>query len=376
MRNRNDELKHVIRLNLKNTNFKKEEAMRKKSIYIIAAMLFAAVVVAGTSITNTATVNYQVGGVPQAAVVGSTSFVVDRVVNFTVTKNADVTSAPSSTFQAIQFIVSNTSNTAMRFNLQPITKGTNTWDLGASAKIYRDNNNNAIWDAGDLQYADASTFGDIASGATFTVLIVGDIPASLPNGAASVYDLLATAVDANTLTVTTQTGGAGTMAGVDTVFADNAGSYNGATPDIARDGRHSASGTFTITAASITVSKTSAVYWDPANLFAQPKAIPGAIVEYTVTVTNTAGAAASNVTITDILNPMIAAGNIAFKTPFVDTTVITCAPGDSAISTNGGTTWACQTGTWNGGTNTLAVTVPTPINAGGSTIIKYQVTVQ
>ena len=357
--------------------------MNRKIAYVIAALLLTTVMTAiapqaalaadaGVVITNTATVNYQVGGVAQTAVTGSISFVVDRRVNMTVTNLGNVTSAPSSTYQAVSFLVTNTSNTTMRFQLDAISRGTNTWTLTGAA-MYRDNNGNGLYDAGDTLYANAGTFGDIATNATITVLIVGDIPAGLPNGTAAIYDLMATGVDAGTLTVSTQTGGAGTMAGVDTVFTDAAGSAAG---DIARDGRHSAGGTFTISTATITVGKAAVVYSDPANGTTNPKAIPGAVIVYTVTVTNTAGAAASNVTVTDNLNAMITAGNILFVTQFNDGTTA-CGLGEgSAYSTNGGATWTCQAGTWNGGTNTLTSTIPTPINAGGSAMVKYQVTVQ
>ncbi|HTG01810.1 MAG TPA: hypothetical protein VK654_14610 [Nitrospirota bacterium] len=357
--------------------------MSRKKTYLVAALLLLAAVAvmpqaalatdAGVTITNTAHVNYAVSGVAQTEVTGSVSFVVDRRVNMTVTNLGNVTSAPSSTFQAIQFLVTNTSNTTMRFQLQAVSKGTNTWTL-TTPNIYRDNNSNGLWDAGDTLYVNAGTFGDLATNASVTVLIVGDIPASLPNGAAAAYDLLATAVDAGTLTVTTQTAGAGTMAGVDTVFADAAGSASG---DIIYDGRHSAAGTFTITAATIAVAKSAAVYSDPVNNTTNPKAIPGAVVTYTVTITNSAGASASNVTMTDNLNAEITANHIAFRTQFIDGT-ISCAAGQgSAYSINGGTTWTCQSGTWSGGpANTLTSTIPGTIAAGGSAMIKYQVTVQ
>ncbi len=54
--------------------------------------------------------------------------------------------------------------------------------------------------------------------------------------------------------------------------------------------------------ANITVVKSSAVISDPYNGVTNPKRIPGAIVEYTIRVTNTAGAQATNVTITDDLS--------------------------------------------------------------------------
>ncbi len=54
--------------------------------------------------------------------------------------------------------------------------------------------------------------------------------------------------------------------------------------------------------ANITVTKSSIVISDPVNGTVNPKRIPGAVVEYVITVTNTAGAQATDVTLTDDLS--------------------------------------------------------------------------
>ena len=51
---------------------------------VAASPAYAAGTAAGASITNTATVDYQVGGVSQGQQTASNTFVVDRVVNLTV----------------------------------------------------------------------------------------------------------------------------------------------------------------------------------------------------------------------------------------------------------------------------------------------------
>jgi uncharacterized repeat protein (TIGR01451 family) len=362
--------------------------MKMQRMYRIAAiLLFAAIAMAvpkfaqaantaaGVSISNQATVDYTVGAVPQTQVLGNTvTFVVDRVIYLTVTKQWDVTSSPSSTFQAIGFLVTNNSNTAIRFALSSVNTG--TWSL-TTPDIYRDNNNNGKYDAGETKYVDASTFGDVASGASLTVMIVGDIPAGLTNGVATGYDLVATAVDMGTTNVSAQTGGTKTGANLNvvmTIWGDGAGTAAG---DGLHDGKHSARGTFTVTAAGLTVNKTATVYSDPINLVSvNAKAIPGAVITYTVTVTNAAGGAnATNAVITDNLNAMITAGNIAIGDPFSDASK-TCIAGQiSVISTDGGVSWTCQNGTWSGGTNTLTESGLT-VNAGNDVRIKYQVTIK
>ncbi len=54
--------------------------------------------------------------------------------------------------------------------------------------------------------------------------------------------------------------------------------------------------------ANITVVKSSAVISDPVNGTTNPKRIPGAIIEYSILVTNTAGAQATDLTVTDDLS--------------------------------------------------------------------------
>lgn len=66
-----------------------------------------------------------------------------------------------------------------------------------------------------------------------------------------------------------------------------------------------ASGNLSIfSAPSITLLKSVNVYWDPVNLFVNPKYIPGAIAEYTITASNSGGPAdADSIFITDPVPP-------------------------------------------------------------------------
>ena len=87
----------------------------------------------------------------------------------------------------------------------------------------------------------------------------------------------------------TQTTGGDTAGTVEVVFADNVGT---ATDGVlsGRNGSHSATNTYTINTADLIVTKTSAVISDPFNLTSNPKRIPGATIEYTITVSNANGA--------------------------------------------------------------------------------------
>ena len=72
--------------------------------------------------------------------------------------------------------------------------------------------------------------------------------------------------------------------------------------DAGRDGTEADDDSYLVSAADLNVAKTSVVISDPFNLLVNPKAIPGALMEYAITVTNTGTVAADNVRITDVLD--------------------------------------------------------------------------
>ena len=140
----------------------------------------------------------------------------------------------------------------------------------------------------------------IAADASVRVFVVADVPLGRATSEVAGVRLTGTAAEATAAgslgAVVTQTAGANT-AGVDTVFADtNAGG------NTARDGIHFDEDDYTIFAAALTATKTSRVISDPLNGTTNPKLIPGAVVEYCITVANgSGGAAAANVAISDTL---------------------------------------------------------------------------
>ena len=84
------------------------------------------------------------------------------------------------------------------------------------------------------------------------------------------------------------------------VFADPVGT---AATDLITDGEHSDTGTYVVIATTITVSKASRVEADGlGGTFPTAKAIPGATVRYTFTITNSGSQDATNITITDPLD--------------------------------------------------------------------------
>ena len=257
----------------------------------------AAGTVANTTVTNTATVDFNVGGVPQPQASGTATFKVDDKVDLTVTNNSNANVVPSSTNQVLAFTLTNTGNNTHGYSLGA--------SLGAgfsmnNVRIYIDTTGNGVLDltpgpAQDVLYTGGNA-GDLAPDASMKLLIVSDTPALAVNGTTSAYRLIATTLNAGTTTVTlSDAATADDKDTVQVVFADAAGPA-----DALKDGKHSATGTYTVATATVTVTKTSTVLSDGVSA-SNPKRIPGALVRYSITVANTGTAAATGVVLKDAI---------------------------------------------------------------------------
>lgn len=257
---------------------------------------------AGSIITNEVTVSFSVGGVTQNTQTASDSFTVDRRVNVNVTYVGTATSvAPGQTNQAIAFDVTNLSNSSVDLELSAALNAGNSNNI-SNFRVYRDTNGDRVLDqteqnAGPITFLDE--VGSAANGVTVAVIVLADIGLNAAN--ADTFDVTLTA-DAHAA------GGVGTLgneltesatntSNIDTVLFDGQGAT-----DQARDGAFSATGTYSVAGAVVTLLKSSRVVSDPVNLTNNPKAIPGATVEYCITVANASGAAtAADVSLTDDL---------------------------------------------------------------------------
>ncbi len=266
----------------------------------------AAGTAAGSTITNTATVNYNVGGVAQNAITASDTFTVDRKINVTVAEVGTVTTSvsPGQLAAVTTFTVTNLSNATLDFALTASQQtggaaangGTDNFDV-TNMKIYVDTNNNGVFDAGDTQ---VTYLDELGADASKTVFVIADIPLGRVTGDVAVDILTATGREGGAAgsmgAALVQTTTANTS-GMDTVFADGAGAT-----DSARDASFSAKDDWTVLAAALTVTKVSSIISDPLNGTTNPKMIPGSVVQYCITVKNAAGgAAATNVAVSDLL---------------------------------------------------------------------------
>jgi hypothetical protein len=290
---------------------------------------------ADTNVTNSASVDYEVGGVNQADVTSNLDdFEVDRLIDLSVAEASgsftgvvpDQTTFDSTT-GTIRFTVTNQGNDVQDFNLtaanqadataDPFGGNADNWDTQGAFTFYLDDGD-GVFEPGvgaGLDGAAVTFIDELAASASVDVWVEpADIPANDPgntldgdpdqhmdNGNNAVVSLVATA----------RAGGGATVLGavlvndldgdlqgtVENVFGDANGPYDGAL-----DAAESDDDAFRVNNATITLSKSSAVTTDPVNGITNPKRIPGATIRYSLTVANTAGASADAVTITDVID--------------------------------------------------------------------------
>lgn len=291
---------------------------------LTAGSAFAAGTDAGSTISNQATLDYEVGTVNQPDILSDgdgnagngnqpTTFLVDNRVDLTMSGADNVTA--SGTGQILLFTLENTGNDDQRYALELFT-GVDATDDDTdfdNVTIYYDADNSGTVTAGDTVYTSGAGTPIVDNGATpvdvpanagagsiIQILVVGDVPAGATNGQTAAYTLKAFTLNASDSVETTATAGVDTT-GVDVVLADAAavGGVSVAS-DAAEDGDFYATATYTVQTAQLSITKTAQVISDPINgVSANAKAIPGAVVEYTITVTNNGVPAADLLVLTD-----------------------------------------------------------------------------
>ena len=260
---------------------------------------------AGNTIQNTVTLNYQVSGVSQTQQQDSDSFVVDRKVNLLVTEaNTGSTSlVPGQPSVVTPFDVSNTSNAVIDISLAA-SQPSGAFTFGAFT-IYRDDGDGVFEPGADdgspITYLDNVQTDDSVGATPVRVWVVSSVPAGATDGQAGIVRLAGTAREATGTAgspgaVIVASTGANGQNTVETVLADTNADGN-----TAGDAIHFDEESYSIVTATLTLTKSSRVLWDPVNLTTQPKMIPGAVVEYCIAVQNSGSASASNISISDTL---------------------------------------------------------------------------
>jgi len=280
---------------------------------------------AGVDIDNTVFVDYQVGTIDQAQLSDSVSFKVDRRVAYTLQPVSTPDLEPVSPGEQnafVDFLLTNLSNSDLDFTLALINMtGGNVDTLGADTADM-DNIEYAVVTTGDptptqggAQYVD-----DLLADASVRIRVWGDAALALTDGLIAGLQLTATAVELTGTEVAPGAvltyGGANgdtTIENVDPTGADGV--------RISNDG-------FIVESADLTVVKAYSVVDDGFGGTVNP--LPGATIEYTITITNSSTtASADNVVITDTL-----AANLTFLPNWSGTD-------DMTLSVNGAPATGC-----------------------------------
>lgn len=253
-------------------------------------------VAAGTTVRNTVTVNFNLGGTPGVAL-SSDIFQVQEVIDVDVAWQdaSNIIVAPASSQQIQTYRITNTGNGIEEFSLQINNSPIVSDDFDPiNGNIYLDSNNNGVFDgiAIDALYV-ASTNNPILDANntdTQIVFLVSDIPPALIVG-----NLGASELTANAITP----GAAGSVAGTNLNGLGDSGidAVVGLT-----QASNSAAGLYQVDTAPIDVSilKSAQIINDGAACTSAPcTPIPGATIRYTLQVNVSGVGAMNNLVITD-----------------------------------------------------------------------------
>jgi uncharacterized repeat protein (TIGR01451 family) len=264
---------------------------------------------ANVLISNTASVNYTVGGVAQTQVNSpAAEFRVDRKIdlNLIESNNAAANATPGATALVTTYKLTNTGNGAQGYTFTAANTGgtlftrPDAYDVSnllvrvSSAACVPATTTTPAY-AGET----ATTVPTLAKDACVYVFILADSPLTATNGQAANVRLTAISREAVSLNDLDPLATAA-LAVVDDpntvqiVYAD------GGIGQVDRDGRYFADDQYYIVGPQLAATKVAAVQVDtlqPSN----PKPIPGATVQYTITLTNSGAAAADAVVIGDAI---------------------------------------------------------------------------
>ncbi len=277
----------------------------------------AAGTAAGTNVQNIFTLDYQVGGVDQDQITNDgtggnadpTSFTVDRVIDLSVTEDATTVDSTPGATEALSFTLTNDGNDSQQYSFALLDEAANNDFDGSPYSIYYEDPSSP----GTFILFDGTAWPTLTPDQSINVEIRGDIPTGATDGQQETLSLLATTVDGTGTPVTQDTdGNDADLSVVENVFGDDPASADASSGDSTTvpDGIDSATSTFIIATADLAGDKVvNMITEDGSNCtnFATPAdstvhPVPGACIEYVITVTNTGSEAATAIAISDTLN--------------------------------------------------------------------------
>ncbi len=288
-------------------------------VLFFSQQAFAVGTDAGVSISNQAQVDYAVGGNTQEPILSdpngnsapglasgalATTFLVDNRVDFTLVEFGLIGATqvnPGQPDAVTTFELTNTGNSPQDYNLAvvnlvggAVNGNTDTVDM-SNLRVFADTDGSATWTPADLIFVD-----ELLADASTLVFVVVDANVALVNADVGNIEVTATTHDAGAATAlgaltTDDAASADSTTTVEVVFADDGAGSIGDGLEVSADG-------YQVSSAALTITKSSSVISDPFNLGVNPKAIPGATVEFEITVENTGAVNADQVRIADVLS--------------------------------------------------------------------------
>ncbi|MEM1261887.1 MAG: hypothetical protein AAGH76_05795 [Pseudomonadota bacterium] len=238
---------------------------------LVVGPAFAAGTLAGTDISNTAVVTFDLAGTTVTQDSNTVTLTVAETLDVAVVVQSGQTSVDAGqTGAELLYTVTNTGNGSESFRLDfnndfIADPAVDFNPVGQTPAIYFDTDGSGDFSPGDTPYSAGVNDPVLAADASVAVLIVNDIPAGLNNGDIGRSALIATA--------TTGSGAAGTaFAGQGTGGVDAVVGASGATQTV--------TGEYVVSEVTLTAVK-SAVVTDP---FGGTQPVPGATITYTIVV--------------------------------------------------------------------------------------------
>lgn len=308
----------------------------------------------GDTITNTATVNYTVGSVAQTPINATANFTVDTVIRFTVDTTTTANVTPGQTGLIASFTVDSASNILSDFSLAVTPVGAPDDDFDMANLVIRIDDGDGIYELTDP--VGTSITGLDSNGRV--VWVTSDVPINRLDGDTSNIRITATAIDPTTSLAWVNDTGADVVGGIAQIVVANATSADDAI--------------YTVQTAALAVTKSSSVVTD--NLVPpspNPKAIPGATVEYAISIANSGSQAATLDSISDALpaatafrpNEYPAAADVRIQVDANPATYCTSdADADGCVLT--------------GTTLTVGAPAITSVAAGSTIVVSFRVTIQ
>ncbi|PHR61940.1 MAG: hypothetical protein COA43_01850 [Robiginitomaculum sp.] len=286
--------------------------------FLSSTAAYAAGTVADTTVTNTFTLDYSIGSTAQTTINGAAvTFKVDRVIDLTISSLGEKDVPPSATGQKIVFLLTNTGNFPQGYSLVAanLTSG-DQFDVAVTGIKYYSQTVGQGYDQNAVAADYSGEIGNINPDEAVWVIVHGTIPnaASVSDSDKATISLLATTLESATSTLGSPAAvvvasTSNDMNVTDNVFADGDGDGAG-TADAVTDGKYYHIESYNITSPNITTTKVVSVFKQdgssgcetiPGTAVSSGFAIPGACIEYVITVVNGGSIDADSIVIVDQL---------------------------------------------------------------------------